>query len=69
MVKDGDWNLQEVEYLNKYLFLTSKQDVYLINLGKDEYIKKGNEWLPKIADYLKEKGAGPMIPFSAEFEA
>jgi len=25
--------------------------------------------LPKIGAYLKEKGSGPMIPYSAEFEA
>jgi len=25
--------------------------------------------LPKVAAYLKEKGSGPMIPYSAEFEA
>lgn len=25
--------------------------------------------MPKISAYIKEKGAGPMIPYSAEFEA
>ena len=39
MVKDGTWNPLEVEYLNKHLFLTSKPVVYLVNIGRDEYIK------------------------------
>jgi len=69
MVKDGVWNVKEVEYLNKHLFLTSKPVVFLVNIGRDEYIKKQNKWLPKIGAYLKEHGSGPMIPYSAEFEA
>lgn len=69
MVKDGEWSAKDVDFLNKHLFLTSKPVVYLVNIGRDEYIKKQNKWLPKIAAYLKEKGSGPMIPYSAEFEA
>lgn len=69
MVKDGEWTAKDVDFLNKHLFLTSKPVVYLVNIGRDEYIKKQNKWLPKIAAYLKEKGSGPMIPYSAEFEA
>lgn len=69
MVKDGTWSGKEIEFLNNHLFLTSKPVVFLINIGRDEYIKKQNKWLPKIAAYLKEKGSGPMIPYSAEFEA
>ena len=40
MVKDGTWTPMEVEYLNKHLFLTSKPDVYLVNIGSDEYVDK-----------------------------
>ena len=39
-VKDGDWVPREIEILNKYLFLTSKPVIYLVNIGKEEYIKK-----------------------------
>ena len=39
-VKDGDWNVKEVEFLNQHLFLTSKPVVYLVNIGRDEFIKK-----------------------------
>ena len=39
MVKDGEWNQKDVEFLNMHLFLTSKPVVYLVNIGRDEYIK------------------------------
>lgn len=48
MVKDGTWDSKEIEILNKYLFLTSKPVIYLVNIGKEQYIKKQNAWLPKI---------------------
>lgn len=40
MVKDGTWDSKEIEILNKYLFLTSKPVIYLVNIGKEQYIKK-----------------------------
>lgn len=67
-VREGTWNVKEVECLNKHLFLTSKPVVYLVNIGRDEYIKKRNKWLVKIGDWIKEHGGGPMLPFSAEYE-
>lgn len=39
-VKDGEWSAKDVEFLNKHLFLTSKPVIYLVNIGKEEYIKK-----------------------------
>ena len=55
--------------MNQHLFMTAKPVVYLVNIGRDEFIKKQNKWLPKIAGYIKEHGGGPMIPYSAEFES
>lgn len=69
MVKDGEWSPKEIEFLNQHLFLTSKPVVYLINIGREDYIKQKNKYLPKIAEYIKSKSAGPMIPYSAEFES
>ena len=68
-VKDGDWEPKAVEVLNKYLFLTAKPVIYLAYIGKEQYIKKQNTWLPKIQEYIKTHGGGPMIPYSAEFES
>jgi len=47
-VKDATWDGKQIEVLNKHLFLTSKPVIYLANIGKEQYIKKQNAWLPKI---------------------
>jgi obg-like ATPase 1 len=67
-VRDGDWNYKEIEFLNTHLFLTAKPVVYLVNIGFEEYKTKKNKYLPKIMQWIKENGGGPMLPFSAEFE-
>jgi obg-like ATPase 1 len=68
MIKDGTWSNAEVEILNKWLFLTSKPIIYLINMSERDYIRKKNKWLAKIAKFVTEHGGGPMIPFSVELE-
>ena len=39
-VRNNEWAARDIEYLNKHLFLTSKPVIYLVNIGKDQYIKK-----------------------------
>lgn len=34
----------QIEVLNKYLFLTSKPIIYLVNLSEKDYIRKKNKW-------------------------
>jgi obg-like ATPase 1 len=67
-IKDGEWKASEVETLNTHSFLTAKPIVYLVNISEEDYKKKKNKWLPKIQEFIKSHGGGPMIPFSAEFE-
>lgn len=43
-VRFQSWNEKEIEVLNKHLFLTSKPIVYLVNLSKEDYLKKKNKW-------------------------
>jgi len=68
-VKDGEWSAREIDFLNTYSFLTAKPGVYLVNISQDDYFKKKNKYLPKISAWIQEHGGGPMIPFSAEYEA
>jgi len=68
-IRNGTWTSKDIEILNTHLFLSAKQVIYLVNIGRDEYIKKKNKWLPKIMEYVKAHGGGPVIPYSAEFEA
>lgn len=37
-------SLSQVEVLNKYLFLTSKPMIYLVNLSEKDYVRKKNKW-------------------------
>ncbi|RZC41908.1 obg-like ATPase 1, partial [Asbolus verrucosus] len=58
-----------IEILNKYLFLTSKPTIYLVNLAEKDYIKKKNKWLIKIKEWVDKNDPGALIiPFSGGFE-
>jgi obg-like ATPase 1 len=68
-IRDGVYNGKEIDVLNKHLFMSAKPVVYLVNIGRDEYIAKKNKYLVKIQNWIKENGGGPMVPYSAEFES
>lgn len=38
------FSLSQIDVLNKYLFLTSKPMIYLVNLSEKDYIRKKNKW-------------------------
>jgi obg-like ATPase 1 len=68
-IRHESWNEKEIEVLNKFLFLTAKPIVYLVNLSENDYIRKKNKWLPKIKAWIDENDAGAvLIPFSGVFE-
>lgn len=69
-IRFGSWNANDVELLNKHLFITAKPMIYLVNLSEKDYIRKKNKWLPKIKEYVDKNDPGAMIiPFSGAFEA
>jgi obg-like ATPase 1 len=68
-VSFGQWSAFEVDILNPLQLLTAKPVVYLINVSKKDYLRKSNKYLPKIAEFVKERGGNePVIPISCEFE-
>ncbi|XP_023343658.1 obg-like ATPase 1 [Eurytemora carolleeae] len=68
-IRFGTWSAADIEVLNKYLFITSKPMLYLVNLSEKDYIRKKNKWLPKIKEYVDKNDPGAMIiPFSGAFE-
>merc|ERR1719219_1892269 len=68
-IRFGDWNANDVEQLNKHLFITAKPMIYLINLSEKDFIRKKNKWLPKIKEYVDKNDPGAtIIPFSGAFE-
>ncbi|XP_017788899.1 PREDICTED: obg-like ATPase 1 [Habropoda laboriosa] len=68
-IRFADWSATDIEVLNKYLFLTSKPVIYLINTSKQDYIRKKNKWLGKIKEWVDKNDPGAIIiPFSGAFE-
>ncbi|KAH0566823.1 hypothetical protein KQX54_004588 [Cotesia glomerata] len=68
-VRFADWSVNEIDVLNKYLFLTSKPVIYLVNLSEKDYIRKKNKWLIKIKEWVDKNDPGAtLIPFSGVFE-
>ncbi|XP_035777292.1 obg-like ATPase 1 [Anopheles albimanus] len=68
-IRFADWSAHDIEVLNKYLFLTSKPCIYLVNLSDKDFIRKKNKWLPKIKEWIDKHDPGaPIIPFSGAFE-
>ncbi|XP_066997861.1 obg-like ATPase 1 [Anabrus simplex] len=65
----GDWNANDIEVLNKHMFITTKPVIYLVNLAEKDYIKKKNKWLVKIKEWVDKNDPGSIIiPFSGMFE-
>ncbi|KOX80468.1 hypothetical protein WN51_12951 [Melipona quadrifasciata] len=68
-IRFADWSATDIEVLNKYLFLTSKPVIYLVNLSEKDYIRKKNKWLIKIKEWVDKNDPGAvLIPFSGVFE-
>jgi len=68
-IRFGDWNANDIELLNRYLFITSKPMIYLANLSEKDFIRKKNKWLPKIKEYVDKHDPGAVIiPISGAFE-
>merc|ERR1712156_1085443 len=69
-IRFGEWSANDVELLNKHLFITAKPMLYLVNLSEKDFIRKKNKWLPKIKEYVDKNDPGAMIiPFSGALEA
>jgi ribosome-binding ATPase YchF (GTP1/OBG family) len=63
-----DFTLAEVEEIRDFQLITTKPQVYIVNMSQKSFIRKGNKWLPKIQSWVNEHGGGQIIPMSAEFE-
>jgi obg-like ATPase 1 len=63
-----DWNYKQIEWLNEYLFFTSKPVVYCINVPDEDYVRKKNHYLAKIVKWINSNGGGKIICFSCAFE-
>ena len=62
------WKASEVAFLNPYQFLTAKPVVYLLNLSKNDFLRKKNKWLGKVKQWVDANGAATIVPISVALE-
>jgi len=64
----ADFSLGEVDLIRDFGLITTKPQIYVVNMSKRNFLRKGNKWLPKIQTWVDEHGGGQIIPMSCEFE-
>jgi len=67
-VQTGEFNMAEVELIKDWQLITTKPQVYIVNMSQKSFIRKGHKFLPRINEWVKTHGGGQIIPMSAEFE-
>jgi len=63
-----DFSMGEVDIVREFGLITTKPQIYVINMSKRNFLRKGNKWLPKIQEWVNGHGGGQIIPMSCEFE-
>ena len=67
-VQTGEFSMAEVDLIKEWQLITTKPQVYIVNMSQKSFIRKGHKFLPRINNWVKEHGGGQIIPMSAEFE-
>ena len=67
-VQTGEFTNGEVELIKDFGLITTKPQIYVVNLSKKNFIRKASKWLPKIKEWVDTHGGGQVIPMSCEFE-
>ncbi|KAI5960809.1 uncharacterized protein KGF55_004379 [Candida pseudojiufengensis] len=66
---NGDWNDEEIEFINTLNLLTAKPTVYLLNVSKEEYLNQKNQFWSDVEKWINEHSKNDkLIMFSAEYE-
>lgn len=64
-----DFSMGEVDIIREFGLITTKPQIYVVNMSKKGFLRKGNKWLAKIAEWVNSHGGGQIIPMSCEFES
>jgi obg-like ATPase 1 len=66
----ADWTAEEIEKINEIipLCITTKPMIYIVNIGKQDFIRGGNRYLADIKAWVKSHGGGLVIPVSVDWE-
>jgi ribosome-binding ATPase YchF (GTP1/OBG family) len=63
-----DFSFGEIELIKDWGLITTKPQIYVVNLSQKNFIRKGSKHLLSIAKWVKEHGGGQIMPVSCEFE-
>ena len=68
-IRFGTWSPKEVDAINELNLLTAKPAIFLVNMSKNDFLRKKNKWLVKLKTWLDENRPGEkFIPYSAAME-
>jgi GTP-binding protein YchF len=67
-IQTGEFTATEVDFIRDFGCITTKPQIYVVNLSEKNFLRKGSKWLPKIAQWVKEHGGGQILPVSCDFE-
>jgi obg-like ATPase 1 len=68
-IRFGEWNSKDIDVMNDLNLLTAKPAIFLVNMSKNDFLRKKNKWLPKLKAWMDENRPGEkMIPYSAAME-
>mmetsp|Transcript_113602 Transcript_113602/g.244590 ORF Transcript_113602/g.244590 Transcript_113602/m.244590 type:complete len:409 (-) Transcript_113602:112-1338(-) len=69
-LRNGEWSLEDIARINDIMpqAITLKPIVYLINIDKRSFLRKGNKWFAPINEWVQSHGGGTIIPFSVAWE-
>ena len=63
-----DFSQGEVDIIRDFGLITTKPQIYVVNMSKKNFLRKGNKWLAKISEWVNSHGGGQIIPMSCEWE-
>jgi len=68
-IRFGEWSTKEIDVIDSLNLLTAKPALFLVNMSKNDFIRKKNKWLPKLKAWMDENRPGEkMLPYSADME-
>lgn len=67
-IRTGEFRDSEVDIIRDWGCITTKPQIYIVNLSQKSFLRKGNKWLPKIVEWVNSHGGGQILPVSCEFE-
>ncbi len=59
-IQTGEFTSGEVEVIKDWGMITTKPQIYVVNMSKKHFIRKGNKYLLKIQEWVNSHGGGQV---------